>query len=57
MLAGIRPLGMESTTSVVMTRCCVALWTSTSGLSAVTVTVSSSEPTRRSALMAAVNVP
>jgi len=33
-----------------MTRCRVVLWTSTIGVSPVTVTVSSIEPTRKSAL-------
>ena len=42
-------------TSRVMTRCCVTFCTSTAGASPVTVMVSSSAPTRMSALTVAVN--
>ena len=41
-------------TSRVMTRCCTTFWMSTVGVSPVTVIVSWSEPTRRSAFTVAV---
>ena len=56
-LVGLRPDGIVSRTSFVSTRCCVALCTSTIGASPVTVIVSASCPTRRSALTVAVNDP
>ena len=40
-----------------MTRCRVVLWTSTTGVSPLTVMVSAIEPTRKSALTVATNVP
>ena len=40
-----------------MTFCVLALWTSTTGVSPVTVIVSSSAPTRSSALTVATKVP
>ena len=43
--------------SLSITRCCLVLCTSTIGLSPWTVTVSSSEPTRSSTSMVAVNDP
>jgi len=43
--------------SLPITRCCLALCTSTIGLSPLTVTVSSSAPTRISTSMVAVNDP
>ena len=53
----VRPVGMASMTSLLITRCCVTLWTSTIGDSPVTVIVSSSAPTRSSALTVAANEP
>jgi hypothetical protein len=40
-----------------MTRCRVVLWTSTTGVSPLTVMVSGIEPTRKSALTVATNAP
>ena len=48
------PAGIALMTSRVMTRCCTTFWMSTVGAAPVTVTVSVSEPTRRSALTVAV---
>ena len=53
----VRPLGIAASTSASITRCLVALCTSTIGDAPVTVTVSSSVPTRRSALTVALNDP
>src|SRR5207249_8590996 len=47
----------ESRTSFARTRCWVTLWTSTIGASPVTVTVSATAPTRKSAFTVAVNDP
>jgi hypothetical protein len=49
------PVGIASMMSRVTTRCVTTFCTSTVGVSPVTVIVSSSEPTRRSTLMFAVN--
>jgi hypothetical protein len=49
------PTGIALMTSRVSTRCCVTFCTSTVGASPVTVIVSSSAPTRMSALTVAVN--
>src|SRR4249919_3195099 len=51
------PAGIASRTSFPRTRCCVTLWTSTIGVSPVTVTDSSTAPTRKSAFTVAVNDP
>ena len=47
----LRPVGTASSRSRDSTCCCVALFTSTTGESPVTVTVSSMAPTRSSALI------
>ena len=57
MVVAVRPDGTVSSTSRSITRCLVALCTSTSGASPVTVTVSSRAPTRISASIAAINEP
>ncbi len=57
MLKCVRPDGMVSMTSLLMTCCCRTPWTSTTGDSPVTVIVSSSAPTRSSAFTLAVNEP
>ena len=49
-----RPVGSASSRSRDSTCCCVALFTSTTGDAPVTVTLSSSAPTRSSALIVAV---
>ena len=49
------PAGMALMTSRVMTRSWTTFWTSTVGAAPVTVTVSVSDPTRRSAFTVAVN--
>ena len=49
-----REFGIVSITSLVSTCCARVFWTSTTGLSPVTVTVSSRLPTPSSALMVAV---
>ena len=56
-LRWLRPVGMASSTSIFKTRCCCVLWTSTTGVSPLTVIVSSIPPTRSSALIVAVNDP
>ena len=56
-IEGTRLIGALLITSAVSTRSRLALWTSTTGDAPVTVTVSSSVPTRMSALMLATNVP
>ena len=53
----VRPVGMPVSTSSPMTRCLVALCTSTIGDSPVTVMVSSTAPTRSSAFTVAANDP
>ena len=53
----VRPVGIDCSTSSPMTRCLVALCTSTIGDSPVTVTVSSTAPTRISGLIVAANEP
>ena len=54
---GVRPVGIASSNSWLMTRCRFALWMSTIGDSPVTVTVSSTAPTRITALTVAANDP
>ena len=54
---GVRPVGMASSSSWLITRWRFALWMSTIGDSPVTVTVSSTAPTRISALTVAANEP
>ena len=51
----LRPVGMTSIASRSSVAVCAAVVTSTTGDAPVTVTVSSSEPTARSALIVAVN--
>ena len=53
----MREPGMALIVSTSTTRCCFTLWTSTIGLSPVTLMVSSSEPSRRSASTVAVSDP
>ena len=53
----VRPVGIVLSTSEPITVCCRAFWTSTTGDSPVTVMVSFSSPTRRSALTVAANAP
>src|SRR5688572_23808055 len=55
--AAFRELGMASMTSSLSVCCTLTLWTSTTGVSPVTVTVSCSSPTVRSAFTVATNVP
>ena len=50
-------VGIDARISLVMMFCTFALWTSTIGVSPVTVIVSCSAPTFRSALTVATNVP
>jgi hypothetical protein len=57
MVVAVRPDGTVSSTSRSITRCLVALCTSTSGVSPVTVIVSSRLPTRISASTVAVKEP
>src|SRR6185503_8310985 len=52
----LRPVGSASSSDRDSTCCCVALFTSTTGEAPVTVTVSSSAPTRNSPLMVAVKL-
>ena len=52
----LRPVGTASSTARLSTTCCTALWTSTVGVPPVTVMLSSSEPTRMSALICAVKL-
>ena len=52
----LRPVGTASSTCRLSTTCCTAFCTSTTGEAPETVTVSSSAPTRRSALMVAVKL-
>ena len=52
-----RPVGMAARTSLLTDCWTFALWTSTIGVSPVTVIVSSSAPTFSSALTVATNVP
>ncbi len=52
--AGVRPVGIESMTSRFTTACWRVFWTSTRGDCPDTVTVSSTVPTRSSALTVAV---
>ena len=56
-LRWLRPTGIDSITSAVITRCCRVVCTSTVGDAPVTVIVSSSAPTRSSAFTVAVNAP
>jgi hypothetical protein len=53
----VRELGMAASTSLLTVVCTRALWTSTTGVSPVTVIVSSRAPTLRSPLMVATNSP
>ena len=53
-LAKPRPVGIVSSTSLVITRIWLTFWMSTMGVAPVTVTVSSTLPTRSSALTVAV---
>jgi hypothetical protein len=57
MVVAVLPDGTVSSTSRSITRCLVALCTSTSGATPVTVTVSSRAPTRISASIVAMNEP
>ena len=57
MPAAFRELGIAASTSLLTVCCFFALCTSTIGVSPVTVIVSSSAPTFRSALTVATNVP
>ena len=57
MLVVVRPVGSASITSLLSTRCCCTPCTSTTGVAPVTVIVSSTPPTRMSALTVAVTAP
>ncbi len=54
---GVRPVGIATSSSWSITRCLVALWTSTIGASPLTVTLSASDPTVSSACRVAANEP